>query len=34
MLGNGYLRPGMQVLTKPSVLETLATRIKDLIAES
>ncbi len=33
VLGNGYLRPGMQVLTKPFVLETLATRIKDLIAE-
>ena len=31
VLGNGYLRPGMQVLTKPFVLETLATRIKDLI---
>ncbi|MFY9290018.1 MAG: PAS domain-containing protein [Methylorubrum rhodinum] len=34
VLGNGYLRPGMQVLTKPFVLETLATRIKDLIAEA
>ncbi|WP_082476095.1 hybrid sensor histidine kinase/response regulator [Methylobacterium sp. Leaf99] len=32
VLGNGYLRPGMQVLTKPFVLETLAARIKDLIA--
>ncbi len=32
VLGNGHLRPGMQVLTKPFVLETLATRIKDLIA--
>ena len=31
VLGNGHLRPGMQVLTKPFVLETLATRIKDLI---
>jgi CheY-like chemotaxis protein len=31
VLGNGYLRPGMQVLTKPFVLETLASRIKDLI---
>ncbi len=34
VLGNGYLRPGMQILTKPFVLETLATRIKDLIAEA
>jgi CheY-like chemotaxis protein len=34
VLGNGYLRPGMQVLTKPFVLETLASRIKDLIAET
>ena len=32
VLGNGHLRPGMQVLTKPFVLETLATRIKNLIA--
>ncbi|GJE53694.1 Sensor histidine kinase RcsC [Methylobacterium thuringiense] len=31
VLGNGHLRPGMQVLTKPFVLETLATRIRDLI---
>ncbi|MFK5595646.1 PAS domain S-box protein [Methylobacterium sp. HMF5984] len=30
VLGNGYLSPGMQVLTKPFVLETLASRIKDL----
>ncbi|MHC2003000.1 hybrid sensor histidine kinase/response regulator [Methylobacterium sp. CM6241] len=34
VLGNGHLRKGMQVLTKPFVLETLATRIKDLIAVS
>ena len=32
VLGNGHLLPGMQVLTKPFVLETLATRIKDLIS--
>ena len=32
VLGNGYLRPGMQILTKPFVLETLASRIKELIA--
>ena len=30
VLGNGYLRPGMQVLTKPFVLETLASRIKEM----
>ncbi|AWN39062.1 histidine kinase [Methylobacterium radiodurans] len=34
VLGNGYLNPGMQVLTKPFVLETLAARIKDLIADA
>ena len=31
VLWNGYLSHGMQVLTKPFVLETLATRIWDLI---
>jgi PAS domain S-box-containing protein len=30
-VGNGHLEPGMQVLTKPFVMEVLATRIKDLI---
>ena len=34
VLGNGYLQPGVQVLTKPFVLETLATRIKELIADA
>ncbi|MGW5959465.1 PAS domain S-box protein [Methylorubrum thiocyanatum] len=34
VLGNGYLQPGMQVLTKPFVLETLATRIKELIEDA
>ncbi|TNC09177.1 PAS domain S-box protein [Methylobacterium terricola] len=34
VLGNGHLHPRMQVLTKPFVLEALATRIKDLIAGS
>ncbi|MCJ2021808.1 PAS domain S-box protein [Methylobacterium sp. E-065] len=34
VLGNGYLSAGMQVLTKPFVLETLATRIRDLIADA
>jgi PAS domain S-box-containing protein len=32
VLGNGYLEPGMQVLTKPFVMEALAGRIKELIA--
>ncbi|CAO4136904.1 PAS domain S-box protein [Methylorubrum extorquens] len=32
VLGNGHLEPGMQVLTKPFVMETLASRIKSLIA--
>ena len=30
-VGNGYLDAGMQVLTKPFVMETLATRIRDMI---
>ncbi|MDE3744285.1 MULTISPECIES: PAS domain S-box protein [Methylobacterium] len=33
-VGNGHLEPGMAVLTKPFVMEALATRIKDLIAAS
>ena len=32
VLGHGSLSPGMQVLTKPFVLETLASRIEELIA--
>ncbi|NKR04281.1 response regulator, partial len=32
ILGNGYLEPGMQVLTKPFVMESLANHIKNLIA--
>ena len=32
VLGNGYLSPGVQVLTKPFVLETLATRIRARIS--
>jgi signal transduction histidine kinase len=32
VLGNGQLGPGMQVITKPFAMETLASRIKDLIA--
>jgi len=30
-VGNGYLDAGMQVLTKPFLMEVLASRIKDLI---
>jgi PAS domain S-box-containing protein len=33
VLGNGYLEPGMQVLTKPFAMEALAGRIRELIAE-
>jgi CheY-like chemotaxis protein len=29
VLGNGYLDPGMQVVTKPFVLEALAHRIRE-----
>jgi len=32
LIGNGRLQPGMQVLTKPFAVESLAVRIKDLIA--
>ena len=32
VVGNGHLEPGMQVLTKPFVMEALAGRIKDMIA--
>jgi len=34
LIGNGRLQPGMQVLTKPFAIESLAARIKDLIARS
>ncbi|MCJ2054107.1 ATP-binding protein [Methylobacterium sp. J-070] len=33
IVGNGHLEPGMAVLTKPFVMEALASRIKDLIAD-
>lgn len=33
-IGNGHLEPGMQVLTKPFVMETLASRIRSLIEGS
>ncbi len=32
VLGNGYLVPGMQVLTKPFVLDILIARIRELVA--
>jgi len=31
VVGNGHLDPGMHVLTKPFAMDTLASRIKDLI---
>ena len=33
MLGHGHLEPGMQVVTKPFAMETLARRIKELITD-
>jgi PAS domain S-box-containing protein len=32
ILGHGHLEPGMQVMTKPFVLDALAARIKEMIA--
>jgi PAS domain S-box-containing protein len=34
VIGNGHLRPGMHVMTKPFAMETLATRIKGIITSS
>ena len=34
LIGNGHLKPGMQVLTKPFAVEALAARIKELIART
>ncbi len=34
VLSNGDLRPGMQVLIKPVVLATLASRFEALIADA
>jgi len=31
LIGNGHLKPGMQVLTKPFAVESLATRVRDLM---
>ena len=33
ILGNGQLGPGMRVLTKPFVMETLASRIREMIED-
>ena len=33
VINHGHLEPGMQVLTKPFALESLASRIKELIAD-
>lgn len=32
VIGNGHLQPGMQVLTKPFVVDTMAARVRDLMA--
>jgi PAS domain S-box-containing protein len=34
VVGNGHLRPGMHVMTKPFAMETLATRIKGIITSN
>jgi CheY-like chemotaxis protein len=34
VVGNGYLAPGMQIMTKPFVVEALASRVKDLMRSS
>jgi len=34
LLNHGHLTPGMQVVTKPFAMETLATRIRNLLVES
>ena len=31
LIGNGHLKPGMHVLTKPFAVEVLARRVKDLM---
>jgi signal transduction histidine kinase/CheY-like chemotaxis protein len=33
VIGNGRLKPGMQVLTKPFAIETLAARVRQLVDE-
>ncbi|WP_336486907.1 PAS domain-containing hybrid sensor histidine kinase/response regulator [Methylobacterium nigriterrae] len=34
VVGNGHLEPGMAVLTKPFVVETLGVRIREMIAQA
>jgi CheY-like chemotaxis protein len=34
VVGNGYLAPGMQIMTKPFVVEALDSRVKDLMRSS
>jgi len=31
VVGNGHLEPGMQVITKPFAIATLATRVREII---
>ena len=33
VLSHGHLEPGMHVMTKPFAMETLATRVKELIQQ-
>jgi predicted subunit of tRNA(5-methylaminomethyl-2-thiouridylate) methyltransferase len=33
IIGNGQLAPGMQVLTKPFVVEALSSRVLDMIKD-
>lgn len=33
LIGNGHLEPNMQVITKPFTMETLASRIKDMLSQ-
>ena len=33
IIGNGHLEPGMGVLTKPFVMETLARRINEMTGD-
>ena len=30
-IANGFLEPGMEMITKPFAIEALATRIRDMI---
>jgi CheY-like chemotaxis protein len=32
VIGNGHLAPGMQVLTKPFAIDTLAAKVQELMA--